>query len=55
MNGSIRMLAGFMIAFGAVGTLEIDNSASLLSMLAVGLVGAGIMLSGVNAYKNSKN
>lgn len=51
MQGSIRTMVGFLVAFGAVGTLEVDPTASELLMVAVALVGLTIMASGVNALK----
>jgi hypothetical protein len=51
MQGSIRSLVGFLVAFGAVGTLEVDPAASLVTTTAVALVGLAIMASGVSALK----
>jgi hypothetical protein len=51
MKGSIRVLAGVFIAFGAVGTMDIDPSASVLVQTCVALVGIAFMLSGVRAMK----
>jgi hypothetical protein len=53
MKGSIRMLLGFLIAFGAVGTLDYDPNASVV--LQGLLAAAGLLLahSGVNAMTRS--
>ena len=47
MRGSIRAVVGFFIAFGAVGTLDADPSASVLLLTAIAVVGLVIMASGV--------
>jgi hypothetical protein len=51
MRGSIRLGIGFLMVFGAVGTLEADPSASLLSVLALATVGLVVMYSGVTAME----
>lgn len=38
----IRLIVGFFIAYGAVGTLETEPSASLLSYALLALVGLAI-------------
>ena len=53
MKGSIRALVGFLIAFGAVGTLELDPSASLFVQVSIALVGCAVMYSGVCAMKET--
>jgi hypothetical protein len=53
MTGSIRAFVGFMVVYGAVGTLEVDPAASLLVMGAVAVLGLAIMASGVSAMRNS--
>jgi hypothetical protein len=53
MTGSIRAFVGFMVVYGAVGTLEVDPAASLLVMSAVAVLGLAIMASGVSAMRNS--
>lgn len=53
MTGSIRAFVGFMVAYGAVGTLEVDPAASVLVMSAVAVLGLAIMASGVSAMRNS--
>lgn len=51
MQGSIRMFIGFMLVFGAVGTIELDPSANLLIQGALALLGLAIMAAGVVANK----
>lgn len=43
----IRFAIGFMIAFGAVGTLEVDPNASLLTTVLLAGLGLTIMAFGV--------
>ena len=47
MKGSIRIIVGFLIALGAVGTLEVEPNASVLLQAALALIGLVIMASGV--------
>ena len=47
MQGSIRTLVGFLIAFGAVGGIE--NGAPLLAGTALAIAGLALMASGVSA------
>ena len=47
MKGSIRIIVGFLIVLGAVGTLEADPSASVLLQVAIAVTGLVIMASGV--------
>ena len=49
MKGSIRIIAGLLIALGAVGTLDVEPSASVLVQAAIAAVGLAIMYSGVTA------
>lgn len=51
MKGSIRMLVGFLVAFGAMGTLEVNPEASVLAQTAIAAVGLLVMYSGVRAMK----
>lgn len=51
MRGSIRLGIGFLMVFGAVGTLDADPTASLLSVLMLATFGLLLMLSGVNAME----
>ena len=54
MQGSIRMAVGFLIVFGAVGTLEINPEASVLVQTAIAAVGLIIAYSGVQAMKEAQ-
>ena len=51
MKGSIRMFFGFLVAYGAVGTLDVNPEASALVQLALALGGCAIMYSGVLAMQ----
>jgi hypothetical protein len=51
MKGSIRVVLGFLIAFGAVGTLDADPNASVLLQAAIASVGLAIMLLGVSSMQ----
>lgn len=53
-KGSIRIIIGFLLALGAVGTLDMDPQASILVQVSIALVGLGVMASGV-ATMNSKD
>ena len=53
MRGSIRMLVGFLIAFGAVGSIEIDPNANLMLEMILAGAGLALMFSGVNAMKEN--
>lgn len=53
MKGSIRLFVGFMIAFGAVGTMDYDPNADLLFQTALAGIGLAIMAWGVNAMKGN--
>lgn len=54
MKGSLRVLIGFMVTYGAVGTLDMDPTADELLALFLAFVGLAIMLSGVMALKELK-
>ena len=54
MKGSIRMVVGFFVAFGAVGTLDIDPQASVLVQAALALAGLAVAYSGVKALKEAQ-
>jgi hypothetical protein len=43
----IRFAIGFLMAFGAVGTLEVDPDASLYNVVAIAAIGIVIMAFGV--------
>lgn len=49
MRGSIRAGVGFLIAYGAVGTLDADPMASVLQMGLIAVLGLAVMASGVFA------
>ena len=51
MRGSIRMLVGFLIVFGAVGSIEIDPNANLMIEMILAGAGLALMFSGVNAMR----
>ena len=51
MRGSIRMIVGFLIVFGAVGSIEIDPNANLMIEMILAGAGLALMFSGVNAMR----
>ena len=51
MRGTIRTFIGFLIALGAVGTIEINPDANLLVQTGLALLGLAIMANGVAAFK----
>jgi len=51
MRGSIRMLVGFLIVFGAVGTMEIDPNSDLLVQTIIAIAGLAVVLTGVSAMR----
>jgi len=51
MTGSIRAFVGFMLVFGAVGGMDMDPDASLVTLLAIAVLGLAIMWSGVDAMR----
>jgi len=56
MPGTIRMIVGFLTAMGAMGTLEVDPTASVMLQTLIALVGLAIAFSGVHALnRNSSN
>jgi hypothetical protein len=52
MKGTIRMMVGFLIAMGAVGTIDADPFASLISNTLIAFLGIIIMAWGVAAMKS---
>lgn len=54
MKGSIRFFLGFLIAFGAVGNMDVDPSASIVTGLILSSIGLIIMYSGTTAMKGKK-
>ena len=49
MRGYIRAGVGFMMVFGAVGGLDADPAAPLLTLTLVAIAGLAVMASGVFA------
>lgn len=56
MKGSIRFIAGLLLAFGAVGGVEqsITNT-ELFASIGAAVVGLLIMANGVSALKRNEN
>ena len=54
MKGSIRAVIGFLMTFGAVGSLDFDPTADVIITLLLASVGLLIMFSGVQALKGIK-
>lgn len=56
MKGSIRFIAGLLLAFGAVGGIEqsITNT-ELFASIGAAVVGLLIMANGVSALKRNEN
>ncbi len=50
MKGSIRLVIGFLLVFGAVGGMDTVPDA-LLEQVAVAIVGLGVMFSGIKAME----
>lgn len=53
MRGSIRFIAGLLIAMGSVGGLD-TGSATLTEGIIAAAIGLAIMYSGVKAMNNGK-
>ena len=53
MRGYIRTAVGFMMVFGAVGSMDIDPTASLVQLTLIAVCGLAIMLSGVLAMNKN--
>lgn len=53
MRGSIRMLVGFLIVFGAVGSIEVDPNANLMIEMILAGAGLALLFSGINAMKEN--
>jgi hypothetical protein len=51
MKGTIRVLLGFLLVFGAVGTLDYDPTASMLQQTLIAIVGIISLRSGVSAME----
>ena len=54
MKGSIRVLIGFLMTYGAVGSLDFDPTADVVVAILFASVGLLIMFSGVQALKGVK-
>ncbi len=54
MKGSLRVLIGFLMTFGAVGSLDFDPTADVIITLLLASVGLLFMYSGVQALKGLK-
>jgi hypothetical protein len=52
MRGSIRLAVGFFIVFGAVGGMEHNPEANLLTLISLAVVGLFLMFSGTKAMNN---
>ena len=53
MKGSIRVIAGLLVAFGAAGAIDTATNAQLLPIIAVAALGLATMASGVSAMKGN--
>jgi hypothetical protein len=49
MSGSIRLIVGLLITYGAVGTMDYDPNADVLIQSALAAFGLAIMYSGARA------
>lgn len=54
MKGTIRMAVGFLIAFGAIGTLDVDFDADVIVQTMIACAGLAIAYSGVQAMKKGR-
>ena len=54
MKGSLRILIGFLITYGAVGSLDFDPTADVVVAILLASVGLLILFSGVQALKGIK-
>lgn len=52
MRGSIRAGVGFLVVFGAVGGMDTSPDASLVTLLAIAVLGLAFMWSGVSAMQD---
>jgi hypothetical protein len=50
----IITFVGFFLVYGAVGTLEVDPTASLLQMMGLACAGLALMYAGVNALTHTE-
>jgi heme O synthase-like polyprenyltransferase len=49
MRGSIRLIVGFLLVFGAVGGMDFGPAEFLLYQIAIAVIGLFMMSSGVKA------
>lgn len=54
MKGSIRVVLGFILVYGAVGGLDADVDAGVLLGTSVAVLGLCLMYSGVRAMNGGK-
>ena len=54
MKGSLRVLIGFLMTYGAVGSLDFDPTADVVVAILLASVGLLIMFSGVQALREAK-
>ena len=47
----IRFILGFLIVFGAVGTIEINPDANVILQTGLAILGLAIMANGVAAFQ----
>lgn len=55
MKGTIRILAGVVLVFGAVGTLDVNPNANLFTQGMVAVVGLALMYSGLMAMDKEES
>lgn len=53
MKGTIRLLVGLLITYGAVGQSDFDPSTPLLQTALIAAIGLAIMLWGARAMKEN--
>jgi hypothetical protein len=54
MKGSIRILVGFCVAYGAIGTLDMDPTASILIQGLLCVAGLATLYSGIRAMDKQR-
>lgn len=55
MKGTIRASIGFLVVYGAVGSLEYDPTSDILLATSLAVLGLGLLYSGVVAMNNAVN
>jgi hypothetical protein len=53
MKGSIRLIVGFLITYGAVGQSDFDPSTPILQTTLIAAIGLAIMYWGVRGMKGN--